>query len=443
MVEDEIKIPEPKIDPKNKPSIVNMPPSPPLLRRPRPPNNAPLKMNSQPAGIPRLPPKRKQKPIRPPLLNLPGIPQIHQRYPHPNFSGNQNSKIDLSKYKEKLRDPDFHQNLTKAHVYHASDLDEEVKDLDREEQSVPSFTKALLSYLQDANPFKLVSRKRTSPPPPTPPPKFDIRPSVEKVDLFEGSPFEVTESRIQEMAPPSKASKIEILDDIEVVYRPIVTAKPTTVSTTTTTESTTTTITTTTTTTATTTTQTTTTTHDPIADHVNLLLQQYFSTQTPNVDTSDQGVPMITYDDENNSIVMEYLSPDGTRDKIEQSGPEQEVGEAEVAVPNFFPQPDNADTAILPSMLHHSSAESKMTSLDRVFEPSQKTGDADWFVLDENGNRRVRLEEETLEEISAAMKSNEDQYVDQDEGIEEIEDNTERVTVSDFQPIVGPNDDYV
>ena len=148
MVEDELKVPEPKIDPKNKPSIVNMPPSPPLLRRPRPPNNAPLKMNSQPAGIPRLPPKRKQKPIRPPLLNLPGIPQIHQRYPHPNFSGNQNSKIDLSKYKEKLRDPDFHQNLTKAHVYHASDLDEEVKDLDREEQSVPSFTKALLSYLQ-------------------------------------------------------------------------------------------------------------------------------------------------------------------------------------------------------------------------------------------------------------------------------------------------------
>merc|ERR1719273_1754312 len=224
------------------------------------------------------------------------------------------------------------------------------------------------------------------------------------------------------MVPPSKPSKIEKLDDIEVVYRPIVTS-----------------------TTTPTTTESTTTTHDPIADHVNLLLQQYFSTQTPNVDTSDQGVPMITYDDENNSIVMEYLSPDGTRDKIEQSGPEQEVGEA-AAVPNFFPQPDNADTAILPSMIHHSSAESKMTSLDRVFEPSQKTGDADWFVLDENGNRRVRLEEETLEEISAAMKSNEDQYVDdmESEGIEEIEGNTERVTVSDFQPIVGPpNDDYV
>ena len=42
---------------------------------------------------------------------------------------------------------------------------------------------------------------------------------------------------------------------------------------------------TTTTTTTTTSTTTSTTTYDPIADHVNLLLQQYFSTQTP-----DQGL---------------------------------------------------------------------------------------------------------------------------------------------------------
>merc|ERR1712109_14917 len=315
------------------------------------------------------------------------------------------------------------------------DLDEEVKDLDREEQSVPSFTKALLSYLQDANPFKLVSRKRTSPPPPTPPPKFDIRPSVEKVDLFEGSPFEVTESRMQEMAPPAKASKIEILDDIEVVYRPIVTAKPTTVSTTTTTESTT-----------VTTSLTTTTTHDPIADHVNLLLQQYFSTQTPDVDNSDKGVPMITYDDENNSIVMEYLSPDGStsstknQEQNENLEPKQEVAET---VPNFFPQPDNAGAPILPVL--NSSPETVMEVLDRVFEPSQKTGDADWFVLDENGTRRVNLEEETLEEISAAMDSNEDQYAEnQEEGIEETEGNTERITVGDFEPMVPPpNVDYV
>ena len=121
--------------------------------------------------------------------------------------------------------------------------------------------------------------------------------------------------------------------------------------------------------------RTTTTTHDPIADHVNLLLQQYFSTQTPNADTSDQGVPMITYDDENNSIVMEYLSPDGSTSSFtkphndEHSEPEQEAGKA---IPNFFPQPDNADTALLPILT--SSSKSNMEVLDRVFEPSQTPG---------------------------------------------------------------------
>ena len=72
-------------------------------------------------------------------------------------------------------------------------------------------------------------------------------------------------------------------------------------------------------------------------------------------------------------------------------------------------------------------------------------GDADWFVLDENGTRRVNLEEETLEEISAAMESNEDQYAEnQEEGIEETEGNTERITVGDFEPMVPPpNVDYV
>ena len=44
------------------------------------------------------------------------------------------------------------------------------------------------------------------------------------------------------------------------------------------------------------------------------------------------------------------------------------------------------------------------------------SGNADWYVLDENLNRRVRLEEEMLEEISAAMEANEDQYVEIEEG---------------------------
>ena len=45
------------------------------------------------------------------------------------------------------------------------------------------------------------------------------------------------------------------------------------------------------------------------------------------------------------------------------------------------------------------------------------SGNADWYVLDENLNRRVRLEEEMLEEISAAMEANEDQFVEIEEGI--------------------------
>jgi len=89
LVEDEEEFPEP---PK---AMMKMPPSPPLLRRPKPPGNAPLKMTSQPvapgvamppSGVAMPPPMRKQKkPIRRPLLNLPGIPQAHQRYPHPNI----------------------------------------------------------------------------------------------------------------------------------------------------------------------------------------------------------------------------------------------------------------------------------------------------------------------------------------------------------------------
>merc|ERR1711983_428193 len=112
-------------------------------------------------------------------------------------------------------------------------------------------------------------------------------------------------------------TKIEKLDDYEVVYKPT-----TTISTTATTT-------------------TTTTTHDPIADHVNLLLQQYFSTQTP--DSESSGVPMITYDDENNSIVMEYLSPDGEQAKIEPETSTSLIPEVEqpVQIPSFFPQPEN------------------------------------------------------------------------------------------------------
>merc|ERR1711976_796484 len=95
----------------------------------------------------------------------------------------------------------------------------------------------------------------------------------------------------------------------EVVYKP--------------TESTTSTSTTTTTTITTTTTEQETSTEDPIASHVNFLLQQYFSTQTP--DTDPEAIPMITYDDENQSIVMEYVPPDGEQDSVEPEEPVQKA----------------------------------------------------------------------------------------------------------------------
>merc|ERR1712062_875960 len=91
------------------------------------------------------------------------------------------------------------------------------------------------------------------------------------------------ESRLIDLAPIARPTKIEKIDKPEVVYKPT--------QSTTTTTSITTTSTTTTTSTATTE-QETTTTVDPIASHVNFLLQQYFSTQTPHADP--EAIPMIT-----------------------------------------------------------------------------------------------------------------------------------------------------
>ncbi len=381
------------LDVPTKPSIVNLPPSPPLLRRPRPPGDASLQMTSQPAsGLPFQGPVRRPKPVRNPLLNLPGIPTPQQRYPHPDFAVHE-SKIDLKQYKEKLRDPEFHQNLTKAHVYHASDLHEEVSEVNREDISVPSLTQALLSFLQDANPFNFrskVNEKQVT----------TIEPRIlERDPMVDESILEVTESRLEDLAPAAKPSKIDKLDDIEVVYRPVATTKKqtTTTTTTTTTEA--------------------TTTQNPIADHVSLLLQQYFSTQSP--DQKSNGVPMITYDDENQSVVMEYLSPSGDEGQVEPEGSHRQVD-----IPNFFPEPSENPDAIL----------NTMTSLDRVFEPSAKTNEAEWFVLDEHGTRRVRLEDETFDYPTSSNTEEEEEV-----GIEVDEDvtTTERITIGDFEPILA------
>ena len=181
----------------------------------------------------------------------------------------------MEEYRQKLQDPEFHQNLTKAHVYHAADLEHEVKDLDREDHQVPSLTQALLSYLQDANPFNF--RPKSSNPPKQSPIQTYNENMIEQNDVFPSSQQQKIDSRIiigaqttsrTTTTTTTRPIKIIKIEKPEVVYNP---KSTTTVQTTTST--------------TTTTTTTSTTTYDPIADHVNLLLQQYFSTQTP-----DQGL---------------------------------------------------------------------------------------------------------------------------------------------------------
>merc|ERR1712062_187436 len=218
------------------------------------------------------------------------------------------------------------------------------------------------------------------------------------------------ESRLIDLAPIARPTKIEKIDKPEVVYKP---TQSTTTTSTATTE------------------QETTTTVDPIASHVNFLLQQYFSTQTPHADP--EAIPMITYDDENQSIVMEYVSPDGEHGIVDDKFEEPVQKAADPQVTSFFPElPENPEDLILPQ---------GMTSLERVFEPSKSTDEADWFVLDENNVRVDLKDQEELEQDS------EEEDVALEERIEEIgietdvESSTDRFTVGDFEPIISP--DYV
>ena len=74
-----------------------------------------------------------------------------------------------------------------------------------------------------------------------------------------------------------------------------------------------------------------------------------------------------------------------------------------------------------------------LATFDRVFEPSSKSEEADWFVLDENGTRQLNLE------IENHATSPEERIDEVESGIEtEYEDSTERKVFGDFEPIIGP-----
>ena len=71
-------------------------------------------------------------------------------------------------------------------------------------------------------------------------------------------------------------------------------------------------------------------------------------------------------------------------------------------------------------------------TFERVFEPSSKTDEADWFVLDENGTRQLNLDienhatsEEKIDEVESGIET-------------DYEDSTERKVFGDFEPIIGP-----
>ena len=146
-------------------------------------------------------------------------------------------------------------------------------------------------------------------------------------------------------------------------------------------------------------------------------MQQYFSTQSPEDQTeTNKGVPMLTYDEENNAIVMEYLSPEG--EQVEHE--------------------DNTNN--IPSFL---------STMDRVFEPSSKTSEADWFVINANGTRQktdqlIEAEFEAAEAQAAQVATDIGIEVERD-GEDNLydEDTTERITVGDFVPIIGPDDSLV
>ena len=76
-------------------------------------------------------------------------------------------------------------------------------------------------------------------------------------------------------------------------------------------------------------------------------------------------------------------------------------------------------------------------TFERVFEPSSKTDEADWFVLDENGRRELNLSIDNEEPIAEERS---DQVIEND-GIDELEEvnNTERNFIEgDFEPMMAP-----
>ncbi len=225
-------------------------------------------------------------------------------------------------YRAKLKkDKDFHENLTKSHVYHFREKEGETEEEEedeyfdgRESYYHPSHRAPSVSYLQDSNPFDFRMPAAASAAsaaasvvedalpvstlPPPPPLLDEFAPAARPVEN-----------------PGPKISK----PDFDLVYRPLPTAAAAATAAMAATPKATTRR-----TTSTTTMKTTTTTTespatsaaaaaagdddgDSIAEHISSLLREYLTTPRSEGDA----VPNIYMDPEGNSVVVEYLSPEG------------------------------------------------------------------------------------------------------------------------------------
>ncbi len=479
----EIKMPKLKLP-------VPPPRLPPNFNRPRP-AHAPMPITEKPfSGLPRVTLERKPAPIiskvsmtdaddfqvpenspmpkRRQLSDAGLIPDkpeftaIHKEKNEESVELQQNAE----EYKNKLSDPDFFQNITKAHVFHATNLNEDDNlRLDDPINAAPIQYSPTVFQIQDLNPFgekpdsvqteisepKITEPEYNSFPPQQPQPKrivseqpslAEIAPPARSVhhskdghidrpevvyeptdvygkkpefrfvqdynplnSLFEG-PVHVQE---QEVTAPTEPPMLEELTESDETLGTTESSIET---------------------------ETTTLYIDPIAEHINKLLRHYLTTQTPM-----QEVPSLLFDAETGSVVLEYVSPDGEHGRVEQ--PIQDIVDTEESAESstfqtFKAIPDeeeqqqqeqeqqqqeqqqqeeqqqpHEDVTEQPEILGDLPTEEQFledesqtgksaldyVQFDKFFSPSSHVKDADWFIMDSEGKKRIMhqgMEEENV-----------------------------------------------
>ena len=343
---------------------------PPSFSRPRP-DHAPMPITSKPfIGLPRISLGRTPAPTfaKESMTSseefLPSMPKRRQLGlipDKPEFSSVHDPEssellVNSEDYKNKLSDPDFFQNITKALVFHATNLnDDDNIRLDDPiiAAAAPVQYSPTVFQIQDLNPFgqKPDSVRTESDYNPYPPQPQQQQPQQQQQQQPQPKTIQPEQPRLDEIAPAARSvhqSKDGHVDRPEVVYEPADVSEKKVESrrvdeyqhllnsfyegpvqaandvtddvtasteppmleeltesvdeTVGTTESST-----------NSDPETTTVYIDPIAEHVNKLLRHYMTTQEPL-----QEVPSLLFDAETGNVILEYLSPDGERGRVEQ-----------------------------------------------------------------------------------------------------------------------------